>query len=191
MTRLRLTLALTVAACIAHAQPITQGDALASDDFARFTDATTELGEAWGKAVTPGEGAAMENLARGMNGALWIGYASGTVNAPGVFLRDPQIADGIIEMTVGPSTMGERPHTAVISYRAPTGEAAGNGTSAGAYHLWLMQDWSGSRDLVLDYGGQRLATADLAGAHAPKASYRVRVACAGAHHVVSLSLIHI
>ncbi len=182
----RSAAALLLLASAACAQEITVGDAIASDDFARFTEATTEIGEEWGKAVTPGQGAAMENLARGMNGALWIGYASGVVNAPGVFLRNAQIADGVIELTVGPSTMGDRPHTAVISYRAPTGEAAGNGTSGAGYHVWLVQDWSGSRDLVLDYGGRRLATADLADAHDPKASYRVRVAFAGDHHIVSV-----
>ncbi|MBD3293279.1 MAG: hypothetical protein GF393_10165, partial [Armatimonadia bacterium] len=187
MTKQLMTIALM--ALIAGgvcAQEIQTGELLFSDDFARFTETTTEIGEAWGKVVTPRDGEPMENLARGTNGALWIGYASGKVNTPGVFLREPQVSDGVIELTVGPSTMGERPHTSIISYRAPSGEAAGHAGSAGAYHLWLVNDWSGSRDIVLRYGDQRLAAADIADEHDPRASYRVRIALAGAHHTVSV-----
>ena len=186
MRSLQLVLALILTAGIACAQPITQGELLLADDFARFTAAAPDIGEAWGKSVTAAEGTQIDALARGQDGALWIGYSSGRANAPGVFLADTQVADGVIELTVGPSTMGDRPHTAVISYRAPTGEAAGSGSSADAYHLWLVSDWSGSRDLVLDYGGQRLAAADIAEAHDPQASYRVRSAFAGDHHQVSV-----
>lgn len=185
----RLIAALAVTACLCApglAQQIGRSESVAGDDFARFTEATAGIGEAWAKAVTSRDGEPMENLVRGMDGMLWIGYSSGTVNAPGVYLRDMQIADGVIELTVGPSTMGDRPHTATISYRAPDGDAAGAGNADGAYHVWLVQDWSGSRDVVLQYGDQRLAAANVADAHDPKASYRVGVAFAGDHHVVSV-----
>ncbi len=168
------------------AQQIETGEEIASDDFERFTETTIQIGEAWAKVVTSPEGEQMDNLARGMKGALWIGYSSGNVNAPGVYLRDTQVADGVIELTVGPSTMGDRPHTSSISYRAPSGEAAANGNADGAYRVWLSRDWSGSRDVVLRYGGERLAAADIADSFDPQATFRVRVAFAGAHHVVSV-----
>jgi len=175
-----------LAVSVACAQQVAPGETLASDSFDRFTEIDPAIGEAWGKAVTPSEGAPMENLVRGTNGALWIGYASGKVNAPGVYLVEPQAADAVLELTIGPSTMGDRPHTAVISYRASTGDTAASGGAGGAYHLWLMGDWSGSRDVILRYGDQRLATADLGDTHDPRASYRVQIAFAGAHHVVSV-----
>ncbi|MFW6438389.1 MAG: hypothetical protein ACOCZ7_05170, partial [Armatimonadota bacterium] len=171
---------------IACAQEIAPGEAIMTDSFDRFTEATPEIGDAWAKVVTPAGGAPMEHLARGTDGALWIGYASGKVNAPGVYLREPQVADGVLELTVGPSSMDERPHTSIISYRASTGEAAASAGTEGAYHLWLVNDWSGSRDVVLRYGDQRLAAADIADAHDPQASYRVQIAFAGAHHMVSI-----
>ena len=166
MTKQLMTIALVVLiAGGVRAQQIETGELRFSDDFARFTETTPEIGEGWGKAVTPPDGEPMENLARGTDGALWIGYASGRVNAPGVFLREPQVADGVIEVTVGPSTMGDRPHTSVISYRASSGEAAARANADGAYHLWLGRDWSGSRDIVLYYGDERLAAADIADEH--------------------------
>ncbi|NLJ35025.1 MAG: hypothetical protein GX358_02125 [candidate division WS1 bacterium] len=171
---------------LAHAQPITQGELLFSDDFARFTTDTPLIGDAWGKAVTTRDGTVLDDLVRGRNGTLLIAYSSGKVNTAGVFLEDMQAVDGVIELTVGPSVMGERPHTAIVTYRAPTGEAAGNGASPDAYHVWLVSDWSGSRDLVLDYGGQRLAAADIADEHDPNASYRLRIAFAGDHHIISV-----
>ena len=174
---------------IAHtacAQGITPGETLFADDFARFTKADPEIGDAWGKSVTTPDGTQMDSLVRGVGGALWIGYASGRVNAPGVFLREPQVADGVIELTVGPSAMEGRAHTAIVSYRAPTGEVAAGSHGDDAYHLWLASDWSGSRDVVLHYGDHRLASADIADSRDPSASHRVRIAFAGARHTVAI-----
>jgi len=174
-----------------HAQQIEVGRALAADDFDRFGEATTEIGalpeggHAWAKAVTAPDGTVMDTLVRGMDGQLWIGYSSGTVNGPVVWVDGLSVADGAIELTVGPSTMGERPHTAIISYRARD-EAAIAPMGADAYHVWLVQDWSGSRDLELRYGSERIAAAGIADAHDPAASYRVRIAFAGDHHQVSV-----
>lgn len=182
--RLTTCVLATLMAHTAYAQEIAPGEFVAGDHFTRFTERTEEIGDAWGRVVTTRDGEVMGGLVRGVDGELWIGYASGRVAAPGVYLREPQVADGVIELTVGPSTMEGRAHTATISYRAQTGEAAGDGRADGAYHVWLMGDWSGSRDVVLFYGGQRLAAADLSDERDPNASHRVRVAFAGAHHVI-------
>ncbi len=175
----------------AQARPIEAGAVLAADDFARFGEATTEIGalpkggQAWGKDVTAPDGTVMEGLIHGTNGQLWVGYASGTVDRPAIWPEGLRVADGVIELTVGPSTMGERPHTAIISYRAPDGPAV-RARGGGAYHLWLVQDWAGSRDLELRYGDRLLAAADVADVHDPTASYHVRVAFSGDHHLVSV-----
>ncbi len=191
---MRLPAILLVAAAtsgIAHAQPIEAGPVLVADDFQRFGEMTTEIGalpvggQAWAKAVTAPDGTVMDTLVRGMNQQLWIGYASGTVNRPVVWPDGLRVADGVIELTVGPSTMGERPHTAVISYRARDEGAVRPGAD-GAYHVWLVQDWSGSRDLELRYGNRLLAAADIADVHDPTASYRVQVAFSGDHHLVTV-----
>lgn len=183
---LRIASAAVIACAAASAQEIQTGKLLVSDDFDGFSVTDTDIGETWGKAATTRDGEPIEKLARKSDGALWIGYASGKVNMPGVFLRDPQVADGVVELTVGPSTIDRRPHTSIVSYRAPTGLAAGQAKSEGAYHLWLVNDWSGSRDIVLRYGNQRLATANISDQHNPDESFRVRVAFAGAQHRVSV-----
>ncbi len=183
---------LLACAALSGAQQITAGEVLAADDFDRLTGTDLQIGtlptggQTWAKAVTAG-GETVENLVRGRDGALWIGYASGRVNAPGVWVEGLRVADGVIELTVGPSTMGGRPHTSIISYRAVDGETAASVRGDGAYHLWLENDWSGSRDVALYYGNERLATADIAAEHDAQASYDVRIAFAGAHHVVAIN----
>ncbi len=184
-------LTMVLIACVGHAQLIEYGPVLAADDFARFGEATTETGalpeggQAWRKLVTAPDGTVMDNLVRGTRQQLWIGYSSGTVNGPVVWVDGLTIADGVIELTVGASTMGERPHTAIISYRAADGPAVAP-MGADAYHLWLVQDWAGSRDMELRHGSERIAAADIADAHDPAASYRVRIVFAGDHHQVSV-----
>ncbi|MEA3403682.1 MAG: hypothetical protein U9R79_20735 [Armatimonadota bacterium] len=174
----------------AIAQEIRAGEVLAADDFERFGEATAALGrlptggQSWAKHITAAGGEAMPDLVRGTNDVLWIGYSSGNVNAPGVWVDGLRVADGIIELTVGRSTMDGRAHTAIISYRAPDGPAAASAGGDGAYHLWLAQDWSGSRDVVLRYGSQRLAAGNVADTHDVEGSYRVRIAFAGSHHRV-------
>lgn len=182
---------LAVAGCAA-AQDGAARDLPAADSFDRFGEATTDLGalptggQAWAKAVTAPDGTVMEQLARGMDGRIWIGYASGRVNSPGVWVEGLRVANGVVELTVGPSTMEGRPHTAVITYRAPDGPTAASAHGEGAYHLWLVNDWSGSRDVVLYRGRERLAAADLADEHARDASYRLRIVFSGSHHEVSM-----
>lgn len=180
-----------LAAGAAGAQGIEAGAVLAADDFERFEQRTAAIGtlpqggQAWRKLVAAADGSERDELVRGEKGQIWIGYSSGTVNAPAVFVEGLRIADGVIELTVGPSTMGERPHSAVISYRAAEGEAV-RAHAPGAYHVWLVQDWAGSRDLELRYGDRLLAAADLADTHDPTASYRVTVAFSGDRHVVTV-----
>jgi len=191
MRMTRMVLLALLAAGAAQAQPIESGAVLAADDFERFGEATPEIGtlpeggQAWAKLVTAPDGTVMDNLVRGNSGQLWIGYSSGTVNAFAVRVGGLSIAAGVVELTVGPSTMGERPHTAVISYRARDEGAVRPGADD-AYHVWLVQDWAGSRDLELRYGAALLAAADIADAHDPTASYRVEVAFSGDRHIVTV-----
>ncbi len=190
-TLLALVAAVVVAATSAPAQDITAGVALAADDFGRFTEPTTDLGrlavgdQAWGKRLGEKDGRPIETLIRGINGELHIGYSSG--NRPtdcGVYVDGLTPADAVIEVTVGPSSMADRAHTAFVSYRASDPQAAAGGRQPGAYHVELAGDWSRSRDVVLSYGKQRLATGDLADERDRTASHRVRVAFAGWRHQV-------
>jgi len=192
-TRLVSCLAVCLLAALrgASAQPIGEAEVLLADDFQRFTDPTSELGalaqggQAWGRRVGVRDGVALDDLVKGQGGQLLVAYSSG--NPPcdcGVYVEGFTIADAVVSLTVGPSGMNDRTHTAVISYRAPDPQAAAGGREKGAYHLELSEDWSGSRDVLLRYGGEVLAVADLAELRAREAAHRVRVAFAGYHHQV-------
>lgn len=175
------------------AQDIERGPVLLADSFDRFGEPTSDLGDLpqggklWGKRLGARDGTPIEGLVRGRNGELVIGYSSG--NRPcdcGVYVEDFAIADAVISLTVGPSHMKDRPHTACISYRAADPQAAAGGYEKRAYHVELTGDWSGVRDVVLRYGPERLAVADIAQARSREASHQVRVAFAGCHHQVWL-----
>ncbi len=181
-------LLLAVAAC---ARDITAGKPLAADDFTRFTGTAPVLGtvpeggQAWGKRTPVKDGVPMDSAIYGSRGALVVGYASGV--APfdtGVSVAGLTIADAVISLTVGPSYMHDRGNHAFVSYRAGTSAAAAGGRQPGAYHVEVAGDWSGSRDVILRYGGSILAAGEVADKRVPTDSHRVRVACAGDRHQV-------
>jgi len=182
-------LLLSIAA--AGGQDIREGALLLADDFDRFTDPTTELGalpqggNVWGRRVGIRDGQPLDNLVQGQAGQLRIGYSS--ANRPqdcGVYVDGFQVAEGVISLTVGPSHMSDRAHTACLSYRASDPQAAAGGYQPGAYHVELRPDWSGSRDVVLRYGTELLAAGNLADERSPDASHEVRVAFCGYRHQV-------
>ncbi len=186
-----ILLAVVVAAGAAPAQDITAGVPLAADDFDRFTDPVTDLGalptggQTWGKRLGEKDGQPIDVLVRGIKGALYIGYSSGSRPTDcGVYLDGLTPADAVVEVTVGPSSMADRAHTAFVSYRAADPQSAAGGQQPGAYHVQIAEDWSGSRDVVLSYGKERLAAADLAGERDQTASHRVQVAFACWRHQV-------
>ncbi|MBI3923271.1 MAG: hypothetical protein HY318_17755 [Armatimonadetes bacterium] len=114
-----------------------------------------------------------------------MGYDSGA--APfdtGVYVANFTVADAVLSLTVGPSYMDGRCSNAILNYRAETTDAASGGWQPGAYHVDLMGDWSGSRDVVLRYGRDILAAGDVADRRVPTDSHRVRVAFAGDRHAV-------
>ena len=80
--------------------------------------------------------------------------------------------------------MNDRTHAAIISYRAEDPQAAAGGYQAGAYHVELAHDWSGSRDVILRYGRQVLAVADVAAQRSAGDSHQVQVAFVRDHHQV-------
>jgi len=164
-----------------------QGKRLLSDDFDRFDKAEVVLGalpeggHRWAKRVpehNPG-------LVCGSSGRLRIGYHSGRSHAPhdtGVYVAGFTVADAVIRLKVGPSLMRARAHRAFIGYRGRSGDGAAGGQQKHAYHLELRNDWSGSRDVVLRYGREMLAAADVAASRDLRDVHEVRVAFAGDRH---------
>ncbi|MFO7946503.1 MAG: hypothetical protein R6V19_06805 [Armatimonadota bacterium] len=182
---------LCVAVAVTASAAINSGRLIMADDFDRFAERTTEIGSLqmgeyeWGKRLPVRDGEKME-LVRGQDGKLWIGYSSGNPpHDPGVWVQDFTIDDAVIFLTVGRSTMS-RNHRAGLSYRAQTPEAAAGGWQPRAYHVEVAPDWSGSRDIILRYGAQRLAVGNVADELTADDSHRLRVAFAGAHHQVSV-----
>jgi len=176
----------------AAARPdILTGKLLLSDNFDRFTTPTESLGalpdgvHTWAKRV-PKEGA---GLITGGSGRLRVGYRSGREHAPhdtGVYVTGFTVADAVISLQVGASLMKARPHCACVGYRARTGAAAAGARQKDAYHVELKNDWSGSRDLVLRYGTDVIAAADLATSRDPKVEFHLEIAFAGSRHVVRI-----
>ena len=178
-------------ACAAGAGDIQDGAVLVADDFERFDKTVMDIGASstgakrWAKRVGMKDGVPFDLLVRGMKGALWIGYSSGyRPHDCGVYVDGFAVADAVVGLTVGPSTMKGRALTAAISYRATTPDAAGGGWQPGAYHVEVGHDWSGSRDIVLRHGRERLAAGDVAGRRLPTDTHRIKVAFHGDHHQV-------
>jgi len=174
------------------AQGITEGDVILSDDFSRFTDTTTDLGTVpgtdypWGKRIPTVDGQVQETLVRGMNGRLIVGYRSGVnPHDTGVFVEGLSLADGLVELRLGESLMA-RPSNVTVSYRALDSQSAAGGMQPGAYHVQVSGDWAGSRDVILRYGAQALAVADVADSRGPKHTCLLKVAFAQNRHIVWL-----
>lgn len=187
-----LPVLILTAAC-ALAQELQPAESLLADDFSRFTAPATALGtipgttHAWVRRVPVKDGAPLEGLVTGGAGELHIGYASGdSPQDTGVAAGGFTVADAVVSLKVGASRMPGRPHYACLSYRGGDAAAAAGARQEGAYHVELAADWGGSRDLVLRYGKEQLAVADVAAVHPPEASYLLRVAFAGDHHQVWL-----
>jgi hypothetical protein len=171
-------------------QELREGAVLLRDDFDRFATPAFDLAKvpgtsyAWGKRVPVADGKPLPVIS-GNARALNIAYSSGTdPHDTGVYVAAFKVADGVITLTVGPSAMADRGHEAIVSYRAREPQAAAGGFMPGAYHVDLVDDWSGSRDVVLRYGSEPLAVGDVAETHPPAQSYRVKVAFAGDFHCV-------
>lgn len=178
-------------ASLVLAQDLQPGKTLLADDFDRFTAATPALGKLpgtdwrWLKRVPTLDDKPADSLVAAGQGAVSIGYSSGAnLCDTGLAVEGFSLADGVIGLTIGPSHMAGRGHTGLVSYRAPDPQAAAGGQSEGAYHVEVAADWSGSRDVLLRYGKERLASADLAPARELKQSHHLEVAFLGDHHQV-------
>ncbi|MCE5239961.1 hypothetical protein LLH23_15985 [bacterium] len=181
------------AASLLHAQDLRAGNTLLADSFDRFTSATADLGKLpgterpWVKRIPALDGKPAEGLITAARGAVTIGYSSGSNPCDtGLAVDGFTVADGVVSLTVGPSQMAGRGHTAIVSYRAADVQAAAGGMADGAYHVEVAPDWSGSRDVILRYGKERLAVADITAARGLQDPHRVRVAFSGDHHQVWL-----
>lgn len=186
-----LVLGALLQACLSYSQQIDVGPVLVADAFDRFTTATEDLGAlpgepyAWKKRLPTADGRELSGIVTGTDGAVMVRYSS--PNAPqdtGVWLAGFMVADAAVEVLVGPSAMPDRCHTAYLSYRAPSGDAAAGGRQPGAYHVELAGDWSGTRDVKLCFGGEPLASADIGTHRDPQASHRLKVAFAANRHMV-------
>ena len=176
----------------AGGQDITEGKPLLSDDFSRLTESKLgqlpEGGQSWGKRVPVKDGVPMDTAIHGSGGGLVIGYASGVAPSDcGVYVANFTVADAVISVTVGPSHMNDRCNNGIVSYRAAATDAAAGGWQPRAYHVHLTNDWSGSRDVTLRYGGDVLAVGDVADQRVLTDSHQVKVAFAGDHHQVWLN----
>lgn len=193
MRRLLLCLTALFALSIATAQNLRPGRVVLKDNFNRLTASAPDFGTVpgtaynWVKRVPVVNGKPLETLITASNGAVDIRYSSG--NNPhdtGLAVDGFKVADAVISLVVGPTTMAGRAHGASLSYRAATVQAAAGAVQPNAYHVELAEDWSGSRDVLLRYGTETLAVADVAPVHSQTDSYRVRVAFVGDHHQVWL-----
>jgi len=180
-------------ASLLHAQDLRPGQPLLADNFDRFTAATPDLGKLpgtdhpWVKRVPTLDGKLADGHITAAQGAVAIGYSSGAnLCDTGLAVDGFTLADGAISLTVGPSHMAGRGHTGIISYRAASVQAAAGGQMDGAYHVEVAPDWSGSRDVVLRYGKERLAVADIADKRELQEPHRLQVAFLGDHHQVRL-----
>jgi len=178
----------------ARGQGIESGEVLLADDFDRFQASTADLGalpggvHRWVKRVPSVDGRVLDELITGNGGSLRLAYSSG--NPPhdtGVAVEGFSLADGVISLVVGPSRLADRGHRAIVSYRAVDAQAAAGGMAPGAYHVELSADWTGSRDVILRYGSERLAVADLGPRRDPVGSERLRVSFCGDHHQVHVN----
>jgi len=186
-----LVLGALLQTCLCYSQHIDVGPVLVSDTFDRFTTATEYLGTppgeayAWKKRLPLADGRELGGIVTGANGAVMVRYSS--PNAPqdtGVWLDGLLLADAAVEVLVGPSAMPDRCHTAYLSYRAASGDAAAGGRQPGAYHVELSGDWSGTRDVKLWFGNDLLASADIGPERDPQGSHRLKVAFAANRHMV-------
>jgi len=191
-TLLPLLLAITCSAQAAGSG-LQEGPLLVADDFRRFTAPVEDLGTApettyrWLKRVPLGDDGPATGIVTGAQGELLVRYSS--ARAPqdtGVWLEGLEPADATVEVLVGPSLMADRGHTAHLSYRAASADAAAGLRRPGAYHVELSGDFSGARDLKLWHGTHLLAAADIAPARDPERPFRLKVGFAGNRHVVWL-----
>ena len=165
---------------LALSQEIAAGQLLLEDDFSAFAP------ERWGLRQPLKDGKPVPVITA-RDGTVQIGYSSGNnPHDPGVYAAGFTVADAVVSLTVGPTAMPGRAHTATLSYRAADPQAAAGGMMPGAYHVELAGDWSGSRDVVLRYGSESLAAADLAASRDSKASLKLQVAFVGDLHRVSV-----
>lgn len=180
LNRALLPLSALLLCTIAFGQEITTGQLLLADDFSTFTQ------EKWGLRLPVKDGQTVPVIVA-RDQALHIAYSSG--NNPhdtGVYAAGFTVADAVVSLTVGPSTMPGRAHTAMLSYRAADPQAAAGGMMPGAYHVELAGDWTGTRDVVLRYGAELVAAADLAPQRDPRGTMKLQVAFAGDLHRISV-----
>ena len=164
---------------------------LVSDNFDRFTQSTPDLGamsdgtHRWFKRVPVKDGKPMAGLVFGQDGTLFVAYSSpDSPRDTGISAADFTVSDAAIHLTVGPSAMRGRNHTAHISYRAPDVESAASARQPDTYHVELAENWKKEKDVCLYYGATLLASADVAADRGEKDTHEVRAVFAGDRHEV-------
>lgn len=191
--RYPLAILALLACTFAAAQDLEPGRVLLADNFDRFTTATPDLGllpgtqYRWVKRLPTLDGKLAENHITGSQGGVNIGYSSGAnICDPGLAVDGFKLADGVVSLTIGPSHMANRGHTGLVSYRAGDLPSAGGSSTPGAYHVEVAPDWAGTRDVILRYGAERLAVADVADSRKLDEPHKLQVAFLGDHHQVRL-----
>ena len=176
-------------------EEITEGKVVVSDRFIRFgfaTGRTLDLGTTpkggykWVKRVPTKDGALQKQLIYGSSSrGIYIGYWSGlNICDPGISLANFTIADGVIQLEIGHSVMAERNNAAYINYRAKDNSSATGVRPEGTYQVEIAQNWLGKEDVILFYGHEKLASADVSESSKPTDERLLKVAFKGNHHMV-------